>query len=69
MGASIGGIAAQYAQVQKAIGATENLMDLLDENAEEINTQESKSIKINGDIEFSNVSFNYPSRKDENNTN
>lgn len=64
MGASIGGIAAQYAQVQKAIGATENLMDLLDENAEEINTQESKSIKINGDIEFSNVSFNYPSRED-----
>ncbi len=64
MGASIGGIAAQYAQVQKAIGATENLMDLLDENAEEINTQESKSIKISGDIGFSNVSFNYPSRKD-----
>ena len=64
MGASIGGIATQYAQIQKAVGATENLMDLLDEKAENINTETSNPIKINGEIEFSNVSFNYPSRED-----
>ncbi|MBL4652685.1 MAG: ABC transporter ATP-binding protein, partial [Flavobacteriales bacterium] len=64
MGASIGGIATQYAQIQKAVGATENLMDLLDEKAENINTETLNSIQINGDIEYCNVSFNYPSRQD-----
>lgn len=64
MGASIGGIAAQYAQIQKAIGATENLMDLLDESPEVIDTDTSDTIKINGDISFNTVSFNYPSRQD-----
>jgi ABC transporter fused permease/ATP-binding protein len=64
IGASIGGIANQYAQIQKAIGATENLMDLLNETPEDINTNEAASIKIQGDIEFNDISFNYPSRED-----
>lgn len=67
IGASLGGIADRYAQVQKAIGATENLLDLFDENAEEIDVNQatsSPSSIIQGKVEFNNVSFSYPSRKD-----
>ena len=38
VGASIGGIAEQYAQIQRAIGATDRVMEILDEKAEEITT-------------------------------
>lgn len=67
VGASIGGIAEQYAQMQKAIGATERLMDLFDEKTEVIElTADSKIIgeadKIHGHVSFTDLSFTYPSR-------
>lgn len=43
VGASIGGIADQYAQIQKALGATERVLDLLDEPMEEIYLNEAFS--------------------------
>jgi len=66
VGASFGGIAELYAQIQKAIGATERVFELLDETPEKINsTQNSHSIqKINGNVTFKNVAFTYPSRKE-----
>ena len=38
IGASVGGMADIYAKLQKAIGATEHLMDILDEEKEEIHS-------------------------------
>jgi len=66
VGASSGGIAELYAQVQKAIGATERVFELLDETPEKINaTPNSASIeKIKGNVTFKNVAFSYPSRKE-----
>lgn len=66
VGASFGGIAELYAQIQKAIGATERVFELLDEAPEKINgTQNSNTIqKIQGNVTFKNVSFTYPSRKE-----
>ncbi|POY36893.1 multidrug ABC transporter ATP-binding protein [Flavobacterium alvei] len=66
VGASFGGIAELYAQIQKAIGATERVFELLDETPEKINaTQNSHSIqKIQGNVTFNNVGFTYPSRKE-----
>ncbi|HAH56305.1 MAG TPA: multidrug ABC transporter ATP-binding protein [Flavobacterium sp.] len=66
VGASFGGIAELYAQIQKAIGATERVFELLDETPEKINsTQASHSIqKIQGNVTFKNVGFTYPSRKE-----
>ena len=65
VGASFGGIAELYAQIQKAIGATERVFELLEENPEEINSKEAKDQeKINGDVNFKNVTFSYPSRKE-----
>lgn len=66
VGASFGGIAELYAQIQKAIGATERVFELLHETPEKINSaQNSASIqKIKGNVTFKNVAFSYPSRKE-----
>ena len=65
VGASFGGIAELYAQIQKAIGATERVFELLDETPEAINIVQSHNIqRINGDVTFKNVGFSYPSRSE-----
>lgn len=66
VGASFGGIAELYAQIQKAIGATERVFELLDETPEKIQgTTAHQSIeKIKGNVNFKNVAFKYPSRKE-----
>ena len=65
VGASFGGIAELYAQIQKAIGATERVFELLDESPEKINSvQNAATQKIKGDVTFKNVKFSYPSRKE-----
>ena len=65
VGASSGGIAELYSQMQKAIGATERVFELLDEVPEKIDTNSTVNIeKINGDVSFKNVAFSYPSRKE-----
>jgi ABC transporter fused permease/ATP-binding protein len=65
VGASFGGIAELYAQIQKAIGATERVFELLDETPEKINsTQNAITQKIKGNVTFKNVAFSYHSRKE-----
>jgi ABC-type multidrug transport system fused ATPase/permease subunit len=65
VGASFGGIAELYAQIQKAVGATERVFELLEEIPEKINdTLSDSEAKIKGDVSFKNVAFYYPSRKE-----
>jgi ABC transporter fused permease/ATP-binding protein len=66
VGASFGGIAELYAQIQKAIGATERVFELLEETPEKINSEKNTSPleKIRGNVTFKNVAFSYPSRKE-----
>jgi ABC-type multidrug transport system fused ATPase/permease subunit len=65
IGASFGGIAELYSQLQKAIGSTERIFELLDEVPEKINDHKFQVIdKIKGDVTFQNVAFTYPSRKE-----
>ncbi|RTY94890.1 ABC transporter ATP-binding protein [Flavobacterium sp. GT3R68] len=65
VGASFGGIAELYAQIQKAVGATERVFELLEEIPEKINsTNAALKEKIRGNVEFKNVSFSYASRKE-----
>ncbi|OMQ09101.1 ABC transporter ATP-binding protein [[Flexibacter] sp. ATCC 35103] len=66
VGASFGGIAELYAQIQKAIGATERVFELLEETPEKINAVQNSTPleKIKGNVSFKNVAFNYPSRKE-----
>lgn len=66
--ASIGGIADQLAAIQRTIGATERVMDIIDGNPENLNlsaqTAEAKSKRLDGNISFDNISFYYDTRPD-----
>ena len=66
IGASFGGIAEMYAQIQKAVGATERVFELLEETPEDIKAspKDSSLEKIQGNVSFNNVAFSYPSRKE-----
>lgn len=66
IGGSISGLAEIYTRIQRAIGASENLLEILDEPVEEIHPlpPAERTRSIAGAIRFENVSFHYPSRKD-----
>lgn len=64
MGASFGSIPDLYASLQKAIGATENLMRIVAEKHERELHEGSQKPVISGEIEFNHVSFTYPQRPD-----
>ncbi len=65
VGASFGGTADLFARIQKAVGATERLFELLDEAAEiPENAPDSKRIEgFKGEVSFDHVSFNYATRE------
>jgi len=64
MGASIGSIPDLYASIQKAIGATEHLMSIIQEDTENELFKGNEKPAIEGSVSFKNVSFNYPERPD-----
>lgn len=64
LGASIGSLPDLYAGIQKAVGATENLMDIIDGESEELNPSRIEKTEVVGDITFENVSFRYATRPD-----
>jgi ABC-type multidrug transport system fused ATPase/permease subunit len=67
IGASIGGLAELYAQIQKAVGATERIFEILDQQAETIDLTTKKSdndLRVHGAVKFESVGFAYPARKE-----
>ncbi|MFC5282120.1 ABC transporter ATP-binding protein [Pedobacter alpinus] len=67
VGAAMGSFPELYANVQKAIGASERVLEILQEENEPISIKESENeIKevLKGNLSFNNAIFNYPSRKD-----
>ncbi len=62
LGASFGAIPDLYAKIQKAIGATEHLMDIIEE--EEEKKEGIDLIKFKGKVAFTDVSFAYPQRSE-----
>ena len=64
MGASIGSLPDLYASVQKAVGATENLLDLLQEETEKLSNTAKEPLHIDGSVRFENLQFSYPQRAD-----
>jgi ABC-type multidrug transport system fused ATPase/permease subunit len=65
VGSAMGSFPDLYANVQKAVGASERVLEILDEKGEDISILEAdNAIKqpITGALSFSNVSFSYPSR-------
>lgn len=64
LGASFGGISSMFGTIQKSVGATERLMDILELPTEP--KQEDIELKhiLKGDVVFSDVHFHYETRKD-----
>ena len=64
---SLGGLPEQIASIQRALGATDRVFELIDGDIELLNQHNSNSLHDelqDGSIEFSHVSFNYPTRAD-----
>jgi ABC-type multidrug transport system fused ATPase/permease subunit len=62
---SLGGLPEQIASIQRALGATDRVFELIDGTAEGVDINLAQSGKNSaGEIEFREVSFNYPSRPD-----
>jgi ABC transporter fused permease/ATP-binding protein len=60
IGGSIAGLGDIYGQVQKAIGSSERVLEILDEEPEPITGQ--KAANFHGKISFDHVGFHYPTR-------
>lgn len=63
IGGSIAGLGDLYTQLQRSIGASERLLEILDQKDEE-ELPASGDAKLSGDIIFEHVNFAYPTRPD-----
>ncbi len=61
IGGSIAGLGDIYGQVQKAIGSSERVLEILEESPE-TSTADFQKIQAKGDIRFEQVAFSYPTR-------
>ncbi len=73
IGGSVGGLGDMYAQIQRTIGASERILEILEEQSEVSVEPKVESIKSENDkshntnfpkIKYQNVAFSYPSRPD-----
>jgi ATP-binding cassette subfamily B protein len=64
VGAAMGSFAELYSQVQRALGATERVREILREKPEAIELNPQVTSRVRGDVKFENVVFSYPSRKE-----
>ena len=63
IGASFGGISSLLGNIQKALGATERIIETLELSTENVLLNSTNNQKnFNGKVSFSNVSFNYETR-------
>lgn len=67
VGGTIGGLAGIFTQIQKFIGATEELFEIFEEKEENLSNvpELKKEDKLKGSLVFESLSFRYPSRPDE----
>lgn len=64
IGGSIAGMGDMFGQIQRAIGASERILEIHEESSETEETESHNVLRLKGDITFENVDFQYPSRKD-----
>jgi len=67
VGGNIGGLATLFTNIQKFIGATEDLFELFEEEEEDLTEIEDiqPEYQLEGSIQLKDLSFSYPSRPDE----
>jgi ATP-binding cassette subfamily B protein len=64
IGGSMSGLGDLYAQLQRTIGASERILEILEEKSELELEKVTLPNPIKGEIEFKSVNFSYPSRTD-----
>ncbi|MEO9805552.1 MAG: ABC transporter transmembrane domain-containing protein [Reichenbachiella sp.] len=64
IGGSIAGIGDLFGQIQRAIGASERILEIHQESSETEESSNNDAPRFKGNISFDHVSFQYPSRKD-----
>ena len=67
VGGTFAGFADMFSQLQKTLGATQSVREILRSEGEAVEvTQAAVELKyiLKGNVQFENVAFNYPSRKD-----
>lgn len=62
IGGSIAGLGDIYSQLQKSVGASERIMEILAETDEKEGS--ATSLRLEGKIQFKEVAFSYPTRAD-----
>jgi ABC-type multidrug transport system fused ATPase/permease subunit len=65
IGASFGGVSNLFASLQKAVGATERLLEILEEESEDVSIDSKiENIELQGNVVFKDVHFSYETRAD-----
>ena len=65
IGGSVAGMGDMYAQVQRTIGSSERILEILDEPSEvDANQEMPLFVPVHGHVHFDDVQFSYPSRPD-----
>jgi ABC-type multidrug transport system fused ATPase/permease subunit len=68
VGGTFAGFADMFSQLQKTLGATQSVREILRAQGEEVdldtNTEVNEAYLLKGQVQFNNVAFSYPSRKD-----
>jgi ATP-binding cassette subfamily B protein len=64
IGSSLAGLSESYTVIQKTIGASERINEILDEQSEVAIADEKLHSPVTGNIQFKNVAFSYPTRSD-----
>lgn len=67
IGASVAGLGEIYGKVQSTLGASERILEILDETPEPTHLEPAVGLvpaKVQGDIRYEHVAFRYPTRPD-----
>lgn len=67
VGGTFAGFADMFSQLQKTLGATQSIREILKGDSEAVELTQpvaDNSYKLNGNVRFDHVAFSYPSRKD-----
>lgn len=64
IGGSLSGLGELYAQLQRTVGASERILEIFEEETEVDLEAQVVENKIDGELEFRNIEFSYPSRSD-----
>ncbi|HAI76218.1 MAG TPA: multidrug ABC transporter ATP-binding protein [Microscillaceae bacterium] len=66
IGGAVGGLGEMYAQLQRTVGASDRILEILDETPElsSLAPQPNEAPPVKGKIQFEQVHFTYPTRPD-----